>query len=232
MGTGSYIGFQISQIFHTGIRAGGSIKDDSDRKGERGGWIHGIFAFIFVGVFRAALAVVLIPLHAIFALCQAKQTTADIVTRVIVLAAFAIAAWVGTHQIRGASQRQLNEQNLQSNSSVSAPFTSPVVPAPPQPNTPPVTGSTGAGPSFYTKGKYYIVVASPTVLADAQRISADVKSKGYDSEIFLSRNGHYGVTAGYLNLGEAKRLMATAVSAGHFKGPYLSSGTTFIQRLE
>jgi hypothetical protein len=35
MGTGSYIGFQISQILHSGMRAGVGMKEDSDRKGDR-----------------------------------------------------------------------------------------------------------------------------------------------------------------------------------------------------
>src|ERR1035441_3631516 len=49
MGTGSYIGFQIVKILHCGIRAGGSMKEDSDKKGESGGWINAIFGFLFVG---------------------------------------------------------------------------------------------------------------------------------------------------------------------------------------
>jgi hypothetical protein len=45
MGTFSYAAFQLAQVLHTGIRAGGSMKDESDRKGERGGWIHALFGF-------------------------------------------------------------------------------------------------------------------------------------------------------------------------------------------
>jgi site-specific recombinase XerD len=57
----------------TSVRAGGAMKDGADRKGDRGsGWINGIFAFLFVAVFRAALAVVLIPVQAIFSLSQTK----------------------------------------------------------------------------------------------------------------------------------------------------------------
>ena len=71
MGTGSYIGYQISQIFHTGARAAGNLKDDADKKGDRsGGWINGVVGFMMVAVFRAALAVVLIPVH-----CVAKLTS-------------------------------------------------------------------------------------------------------------------------------------------------------------
>jgi hypothetical protein len=75
IGPGSYILYQLGQIFHTGIRAGGSMKDDADRKGDRsGGIVNAIFAFLFVAVFRAALAVVLIPLQAVVSLAQSKPT--------------------------------------------------------------------------------------------------------------------------------------------------------------
>jgi hypothetical protein len=77
MGPGGYIVFQIGQVFHSGIRAGGSMKDDADRKGDRsGGIVYGIFAFLFVAVFRAALAVVLIPIQAIVSLTQTKPGAA------------------------------------------------------------------------------------------------------------------------------------------------------------
>jgi hypothetical protein len=59
-------------VVHTGIRAGGSIKDDSDRKGERGGWVAGVLGFTMAAVFRLALAVVLIPIQAIVSLSQSK----------------------------------------------------------------------------------------------------------------------------------------------------------------
>lgn len=75
IGPGSYILYQLGQIFHTGIRAGGSMKDDADRKGDRsGGIVNAIFGFLFVAVFRAALAVVLIPLQAVVSLAQSKPT--------------------------------------------------------------------------------------------------------------------------------------------------------------
>jgi hypothetical protein len=66
------------------------MKDEADRKGDRsGGWIYGIFGFLFVGVFRAALAVVLIPLHAVVTLCQPDQTRPQTVTRIITLCVMA-----------------------------------------------------------------------------------------------------------------------------------------------
>ncbi len=103
MGTGSYIGFQISQVFHSGIRAGGAMKDDADRKGDRhGGIVNAIVGFLFVGVFRAALAVVLIPLHTIFALFQSGQTAGDIVVRFLVLGSVLAVAGVGLYEARPA----------------------------------------------------------------------------------------------------------------------------------
>jgi len=103
MGTGSYIGFQITQIFHSGIRAGGSMKEDSDNKGDRsGGWINGILVFLFVGIFRAMLAVVLIPLHTIVALCQTGQKSADVVTRIITLCLIMAGLGIGYYKIHNA----------------------------------------------------------------------------------------------------------------------------------
>lgn len=73
VGPGTYILYQFGQVFHSGIRAGGSMKDDADRKGDRsGGIINAIFGFLFVAVFRAALAVVLIPIQAVVSLAQSK----------------------------------------------------------------------------------------------------------------------------------------------------------------
>jgi hypothetical protein len=96
MPTGSYIAYQISRIVHSGIRAGGSIKDDSDRKGNRqGGWIDGILVFLLVAIGRALAAAALIPLHAAVALCEPDQPKAARITRATVLAvAAAIAAVV------------------------------------------------------------------------------------------------------------------------------------------
>ena len=107
MGTGSYIGFQIVKILHCGIRAGGSMKEDSDKEGESGGWINAIFGFLFVGMFRAALAVVLIPLHTIVALCQPKQAMSDRITRVPVLAVFALAVGIGGYELDQVSKAQI-----------------------------------------------------------------------------------------------------------------------------
>jgi hypothetical protein len=77
MGPGSYMGFQLASVFHTGIRAGGGMKEDSDRKGERGGWIGGIVGFMMAAVFRLALAVVLIPIQAVVSLSQGKPKSAN-----------------------------------------------------------------------------------------------------------------------------------------------------------
>jgi hypothetical protein len=70
---GTYMLYQLGQVFHAGSRAGGSMKEDADRKGDRsGGIINGIFGFLFVAIFRAALAVVLIPIQAAVSLMQSK----------------------------------------------------------------------------------------------------------------------------------------------------------------
>jgi hypothetical protein len=72
---GAYTMYQIKQIFHSGIRAGGTMKDDADRKGDRsGGIINAIFGFLFVAAFRGALAIILIPIQVIASLIQAKPT--------------------------------------------------------------------------------------------------------------------------------------------------------------
>jgi hypothetical protein len=85
MPTGSYIGHQIIQIFHTGARAAGSMKGDSDKEGKGGGWIDGVVGFLFVTIARAGAAVILVPLHATVALFQPNQPKAATVTRAIVL---------------------------------------------------------------------------------------------------------------------------------------------------
>ncbi|MGA2269466.1 MAG: hypothetical protein ABSH44_13435 [Bryobacteraceae bacterium] len=129
MKTGSYIGHQIAQVFHTGIRAGGAMKDEADKKPDRSGsWMQGVLGFLFAAVFRAFAAVVLIPLHTIVALCQSEQAKSDIVTRVIVLAVFAAAAGIGVYQARQADIRTPVQQTATS------PGTRPIEsPASPQP---------------------------------------------------------------------------------------------------
>lgn len=77
MGPGGYIGFQLASVFHTGARAGGSMKEDSDRKGESGGWIGGVVGFMMAAVFRLGLAIVLIPIQAIVSLSQGKAKHAQ-----------------------------------------------------------------------------------------------------------------------------------------------------------
>jgi hypothetical protein len=87
------------------------MKEDSDRKGDRsGGWVYGIFGFIFVGVFRAALAVVLIPLHTVAALCETGQTKAAVVSRVAILAVVLVLVGTGAYEINNASKIQSSEQ--------------------------------------------------------------------------------------------------------------------------
>ena len=82
MGTGSYIAFQFTRVIHSSIYAGGSMKDDADRKGDRaGGWMGGILAFVIVGEFRALLAIVLIPLHLVVSLCHPGQSREELVRR-------------------------------------------------------------------------------------------------------------------------------------------------------
>lgn len=114
MGTGSYIGLQLSSVIHSGIWAGGGMKADADRKGDRsGGWVNGIFGFIFVGVFRAALAVVLIPLHTVAALCQTGQTKAAVASRAVILAAVLALVGTGAYEINNASKIQSPPQPVQ-----------------------------------------------------------------------------------------------------------------------
>ncbi len=110
MKTGSYIGHQIAQIaqiYHTGIRAGGAMKEEADKKPDRrGNWIYAIFGFLFVSVFRAAAAVVLIPLHCAVALFQPDQNQSDRVTRGIVLGLFLVAFGFGVYTMQQASKPQ------------------------------------------------------------------------------------------------------------------------------
>ena len=73
MGPGGYIGFQLAKIFHTGIKAGGSMAEDRKGQGKADQWMHGILMFLFVAICRAALAVVLIPIQAVVSLTQTKS---------------------------------------------------------------------------------------------------------------------------------------------------------------
>lgn len=69
----SYMGKQATAVYHSGLRAGGSVKGEASRKGDRvGGWIQGFLAFYFAAVLRAMLAVVLIPIQATVSLAQQK----------------------------------------------------------------------------------------------------------------------------------------------------------------
>ena len=94
MKTGSYIGHQIAQIFHTGTRAAAAMDTEAKKKGESN-WAVNILGFLFIAIARAMAAVVLVPVHAILALCQPKQERTDTVVRGIVLAVYAVAAiWI------------------------------------------------------------------------------------------------------------------------------------------
>ena len=73
MKTGSYIGHQIAQVFHSGTRAAAAMDSEGQKKGESN-WAANILGFLFVAIARAMAAVVLIPLHIILVLCQPKQT--------------------------------------------------------------------------------------------------------------------------------------------------------------
>jgi hypothetical protein len=77
------------------------MKDQADKKGDRSqGWVNMIFGFLFVGLFRACLAVVLIPVHALVALFQNHQTKTDVVTRVVTIAVMLTAIGVAVYAIR------------------------------------------------------------------------------------------------------------------------------------
>ena len=73
MSPGRYIVFQLASVFHTGIRAGGSMKDDRDRNRKGDGWLMGILGFYFAAMFRLILAFVLIPIQAVVSLTQSKS---------------------------------------------------------------------------------------------------------------------------------------------------------------
>ncbi len=100
MGTGSYIEFQFAQIIHSGIRAGGSVKEDADNKGERHTWVTGLFVFLFVGVFRAVAAVVLVPLHLLVSICHPGQSKEDLVKRTAWLGALLALVGIGWYEAK------------------------------------------------------------------------------------------------------------------------------------
>ncbi len=113
MGTGSYIGHQIAQVFHTGIRAGGAMKDEADKGPDgRGNWMGAIFGFLFVAIWRAAAAVVLIPLHCVAALSQPGQTRADTTTRVVTLAVMLTLIGVGVIELKQNATRHAPAQQF------------------------------------------------------------------------------------------------------------------------
>lgn len=95
MGPLPYIVFQFVQVIHTGIKAGGSMKDSADSKG---GWMDGLFGFVFGAAFRAVSAVVLIPLHMLVGLAQKRQPQSELITRIAVLGVFAVASAVGVYR--------------------------------------------------------------------------------------------------------------------------------------
>jgi len=105
LGPGTYIGFQLQQILHTGMRASVAAKDNASRKGDRTGALaNGIFAFFFATVFRAVAAVALIPLHCIVALFQPNQSQSERVIRGITLGVVLIALGVGIYAIQQATR--------------------------------------------------------------------------------------------------------------------------------
>lgn len=125
MGTGSYIGFQLLQILHSGMRAGSQMKEDAKRPDDKGSsWIDAIFGFLFVGIFRAALAVVLIPLHTIVAVFQPGQSGADIAKRVATMVMFLAVVAFGVYKIQS-----VDTQRFQPSQPVTAPAQMPA-PAP------------------------------------------------------------------------------------------------------
>ena len=107
MGTGSYIGFQLMQILHSGMRAGSQMKEDAKRPDDKGSsWINAVFGFLFVGIFRAALAVMLIPLHTIVAVFQPGQTGTDIAKRIAAMVVFLAVVAFGVYKIQTADRQR------------------------------------------------------------------------------------------------------------------------------
>jgi hypothetical protein len=69
---GAYIGYQVADVYHSGLRAGGAMKHNADRKGDRASIVDGLIGFLFGVVFRGALAAALIPVQAVVSLSQAN----------------------------------------------------------------------------------------------------------------------------------------------------------------
>lgn len=67
---GTYSSIQLRAVFSAGMDAGVGMKSDSDRKGERGGWLVGAMGFLFGSVTRLVFAVVMIPIQAVLSLSQ------------------------------------------------------------------------------------------------------------------------------------------------------------------
>jgi hypothetical protein len=105
MGTGSYIGFQFLQTLHTGYRAGGGIKAQGDKKGEQHTWVSALFGFVIVAIFRAAAAVVLIPIHIIVSLCQPAQPREERLQRLAWLAAFLVLVGFSYYEVKDQAAR-------------------------------------------------------------------------------------------------------------------------------
>jgi len=106
MKTGSYISHQIAQVYHTGIRTAGAIDSQAKKKGESGNWMQNILGFLFVAICRALAAIFLIPLHAIVALSESKQTQSDIVVRSVVLVAYIAVAGICVYEVKQVSSQQ------------------------------------------------------------------------------------------------------------------------------
>ena len=50
---------QLAAVYYTGVKAGGSIKEEANRKGDKvGGAIQGFLVFYIVAMFRLFLAAV------------------------------------------------------------------------------------------------------------------------------------------------------------------------------
>lgn len=75
VGPGTYIVVQLKGVFRTGMEAGAGMKEEYDKKGERGGWVGAIFGFIFGAIFRLIFAAIMVPIQAVVSLTQSKPET-------------------------------------------------------------------------------------------------------------------------------------------------------------